>query len=125
MQPAAQGSDYFIDSGGFYFGAIGADDDILSQTVGGLVATCTYQLAYTLRSSYPQRTTPNDFTPSVDGNVLLDSNGNSLAQTDFVSGTAVPFSGVFTATSTSAALSFAGRNVPDFIILTGSVFTAQ
>jgi hypothetical protein len=112
VQPAASGSDYFFGPG-FGFAAVSSDDDIVSQNVT-VQPGCQYQVTYTISNNAGG---PYDFNPSVNGEVLRDANGTSLAFTEANPqfGSAI---GVFTASSGSATLTFGGYDNPDAFLLT-------
>lgn len=116
---AATGSVYYFNqnpSAAFSFGATGSTNDVISQTIS-VTAGCTYAVSYYLSRS---NTAGSDFFPAVDGVVLRGSNGLSLEVKpgdpclDNGSASQVFYRGYFTATSSTAVLSFGGRNPPSY-----------
>ena len=100
---AATGSVYYFNqnpSAAFSFGATRSTNDVISQTISV--------------------TAGSDFFPAVDGVVLRGSNGLSLEVKpgdpclDNGSASQVFYRGYFTATSSTAVLSFGGRNPPSY-----------
>jgi hypothetical protein len=114
LTDAASGADFFVGPGpGFgafsptnsaNFGAVGALDDTLSQTlstVAGQSYTLTYELAHDSTNS------ANDFSVSWDGAVIPGSalvNAGSFGYTQFTF--------TVTASSASTVLAFSGRENP-------------
>ena len=111
--PASADSEYYFGrSGGnsaFSFGAYATSDDTILQSIC-VDSGCSYTVSYYLRNSRDAH-----FFPAVDGAVLQDSAGASLEidstnpSLTHTTDNQTPFTGYFTATSTSVVLSFAGR----------------
>ena len=116
--PASSGADYFFGPG-FSFGAVSNMDDTVSQIIC-VSPGCRYAVSYYITDG-----SSGAIFPAVDGAVLRDSNGVSL-EIDSTNPSAnqgttpqTQYVGYFTATSSSAVLSFGGRNTCCFTDLTG------
>lgn len=116
---ATSGSDFFVGTGEFWgsfsspnaanFGATGAFDDTLEQTlttVAGESYTLTYELAHASSDA------ANDFSVSWGGVTIPGSVLVNTAGFDYQS-----YSFTVTATSSSTVLAFAGREVPSWFDL--------
>ena len=113
VAPAEEDSIYsFGFSTGFDFDAFGTSDDTVSQSIS-VTPNCVYRVAYLLSNS---ASSGAHFFPAADGVVLRDAYGRSLEVdtsnpcVNQGSGPQSLFVGYFAATSTTALLSFGGRN---------------
>lgn len=112
MQRASSGSRWVSSSPSIFFEASAGIDNVLSQRFA-VVPGCRYTVAYII--NVPGGT--SHFLPEADGQVLRDINGNSLEI--FLANQAqasTPYTGYFTAASSSVLLSFGGSNAGAFYV---------